>query len=297
MKEKSWLLDFTLLGIVWGCSFIFIKLGLEFLTPTGVVFGRVALGAITLLIIAKQRGIKLPKERDSWFYLWIVSLLLNVIPGYLFSLAEVHVTSVLAGIINACTPFAALIFILLLSKDEKPKNYQILGLLIGALGVAIVLGIWNGFGSNSISSVIALFGAISCYGLAYPFIRRFLSPKKLTPESMAAAQLTTGAITLTPFFIYHGITSYHPSTNAILGMLALGIFGSGVAYIWNFRIVAVAGSAIASSVTYLTPVVAVIVGWLFLGEKISWKEPVGALVVVFGAALAQGRFIRRKETA
>jgi drug/metabolite transporter (DMT)-like permease len=80
-------------------------------------------------------------------------------------------------------------------------------------------------------------------------------------------------------------------------MLALGIFGSGVAYIWNFRIVAVAGSAIASSVTYLTPVVAVIVGWLFLGEKISWKEPVGALVVVFGAALAQGRFIRRKETA
>jgi drug/metabolite transporter (DMT)-like permease len=297
MKEKSWLFDFILLGIVWGCSFIFIKLGLEFLTPTGVVFGRVALGAITLLIIAKQRGISLPKERDSWFYLWIVSLLLNVIPGYLFSLAEVHVTSVLAGIINACTPFATLIFILILSRDEKPKSYQIAGLLTGAVGVAIVLGVWNGFGSNSISAVFALFGAITCYGMSYPIIRRFLTPKKLKPESMAAAQLTTGAITLTPFFIYHGITSYHPSINATLGMLALGIFGSGVAYIWNFRIVEVAGSAIASSVTYLTPVVAVIVGWLFLGEKISWKEPIGALVVVFGAALAQGRFKRPQVTA
>lgn len=297
MKEKSWLFDFILLGIVWGCSFIFIKLGLEFLTPTGVVFGRVALGAVTLLIIAKQRGIALPKEKVTWFLLWIVSLLLNVIPGYLFSLAEVHVTSVLAGIINACTPFATLIFILLLSRDEKPKGYQISGLLTGAIGVAIVLGVWNGFGSNSLSAIFALFGAITCYGMSYPIIRRFLTPKKLKPESMAAAQLTTGAITLTPFFIYHGITSYHPSINAVLGMLALGIFGSGVAYIWNFRIVEIAGSAIASSVTYLTPVVAVIVGWLFLGEKISWKEPTGALVVVFGAALAQGRFNRPKGTA
>jgi drug/metabolite transporter (DMT)-like permease len=297
MKEKSWLFDFILLGIVWGCSFIFIKLGLEFLTPTGVVFGRVALGAITLLIIAKQRGITLPKDKETWFLLWVVSLLLNVIPGYLFSLAEVHVTSVLAGIINACTPFATLIFILLLSRDEKPKSYQIAGLLTGAAGVAIVLGVWNGFGSNSLSAIFALFGAITCYGMSYPIIRRFLTPKKLKPESMAAAQLTTGAITLTPFFIYHGITSYHPSSNAALGMLALGIFGSGVAYIWNFRIVEIAGSAIASSVTYLTPVVAVIVGWLFLGEKISWKEPIGALIVVFGAALAQGRFNRPKVTA
>ena len=297
MKQKSWLFDFILLGIVWGCSFIFIKLGLEFLTPSGVAFGRVALGAITLLIIAKRRSISLPNERRTWFFLWIVSLLLNVIPGFLFALAEVHVTSVLAGIINACTPFTTLIFILILSTEEKPKAYQILGLLTGALGVGIVLGIWNGFGRNSTAGIIALFGAVTCYGLSFPIIRKHLTPLKLKPESMAAAQLTTGAITLTPFFIYHGINTYNARIPALLGMLALGIFGSGVAYIWNFRIVAQAGSAIASSVTYLTPVVAVFVGWLFLGEKISWKEPVGALVVVFGAALAQGRFKREKGLA
>ena len=297
MKQKSWFFDFILLGIVWGCSFIFIKLGLEFLTPAGVVFGRVALGAVTLLLIAKQRKIALPKERKTWFYLWIISLLLNVIPGFLFSLAEVHVTSVLAGIINACTPFATLIFMLLLSSDEKPKTFQIAGLLIGAIGVGVVLGIWNGFGSNSTSGIIALFAAISCYGLAYPIIRKYLTPLQLKPESMAAAQLTSGAITLTPFFLFHGINSYNPRAVAILAMLALGIFGSGFAYIWNFRIVAQAGSAVASSVTYLTPVVAVFVGWLFLGEKISWKEPIGALIVVFGAALAQGRFKKRNQLA
>lgn len=297
MKQKSWVFDFILLGIVWGCSFIFIKLGLEFLTPAGVAFGRVSLGAISLLIIAKRRKIALPKGRNTWFILWIVSLLLNVIPGFLFAYAEVRVTSVLAGIINACTPLTTLIFILILSRDEKPKLYQIAGLLAGGIGVGVVLGIWNGFGSNSGIGVIALFAAVTCYGLSFPIIRRYLTPLNLKPESLAAGQLTTGAITLTPFFIFHGINTYEFRSAALLGMLALGIFGSGVAYIWNFRIVAQAGSAIASSVTYLTPVVAVFVGWLFLGEKISAREPIGALIVIFGAALAQGRFKKKKALA
>ena len=297
MKQKSWLFDFVLLGIVWGCSFIFIKLGLEFLTPAGVAFGRVFLGATTLLLIARVKNISLPKGLRTWFFLWVVSLLLNVIPGFLFAYAETKVTSILAGIINACTPFATLIFIFLLSKDEKPKPFQIQGLLIGALGVGVVLGIWSGLGSGSTSGVIALFFAISCYGLSFPIIKRFLTPLNLKPESLAAGQLTSGAITLLPFFIIHGINKYDARPIAYAGMLALGIFGSGVAYIWNFRIVAAAGSAIASSVTYLTPVVAVLVGWIFLGEKITWNEPIGALIVIFGAALAQGRFKSSKQLA
>ena len=78
-------------------------------------------------------------------------------------------------------------------------------------------------------------------------------------------------------------------------MLALGILGSGIAYIWNFSIIAAAGSSIASSVTYLTPVVAIIVGWVFLGEVLSWYEPVGALIVIIGAAISQGRFNRKVQ--
>ena len=100
MKQKSWLPIYLALGLVWGCSFIFIKLGLEFLTPVGVAFGRCSLGSITLLIIVRIRGLKLPTEKSTWFALWVVSLLLNVIPGFLFAFAEVRVTSVLAGKIN-----------------------------------------------------------------------------------------------------------------------------------------------------------------------------------------------------
>ncbi len=75
----------------------------------------------------------------------------------------------------------------------------------------------------------------------------------------------------------------------VLSMIALGVFGSGFAYLWNFKVMQIAGSAIASSVTYLTPVVAVIVGIIFLNEGITWNEPVGALVVLLGAAIAQER--------
>jgi drug/metabolite transporter (DMT)-like permease len=75
-------------------------------------------------------------------------------------------------------------------------------------------------------------------------------------------------------------------------MLCLGVFGSGFAYIWNFYITAEAGSAIASTVTYLTPVVAVVIGWLYLGEDVFWNEIVGALIVILGALISQGRLNR-----
>jgi drug/metabolite transporter (DMT)-like permease len=112
-KKTSWVTLYIALGIVWGCSFIFIKLGLEFLTPIGVAFGRVSLGALTLVLWARFKGIALPKGRIMWLHLWVVALLLNVIPGILFAVAETEVTSILAGIINAVTPLMTLLAIMI----------------------------------------------------------------------------------------------------------------------------------------------------------------------------------------
>lgn len=296
MKQKSWLPIYLALGLVWGCSFIFIKLGLEFLTPVGVAFGRCALGAMTLLLIAKVRGISLPTERRTWFILWIVSLLLNVFPGILFAFAEERVTTILAGIINACTPLSTLIFILFVFRSEKISRHQIFGLIIGGIGVLTVLGIWKGIGANSAVGAIALLVAITCYGLSFPIIKKYLTPLNLKAEALAASQVTAATITLLPFYLINGITKAEYKTGPILAMIALGVFGSGLAYIWTFQIVERAGSSVASSVTYLTPVVAVFVGWLFLGEHISWHEPVGGVIVLLGAATSQGRF-NKKITA
>lgn len=293
--RKSWLPAYLALGLVWGCSFIFIKLGLEFLTPFGVAFGRCALGAITLLIVVRIKKIKLPSDQRVWFKLWVVAMLLNVIPGILFAYAEVHVTSVLAGIINASTPLATLVVMLIAFREEKLKLEQIQGLIIGGLGVLVVLGVWQGIGDNQLNGVIALLVAVTCYGISFPYSKRNIIPLGLKPESAAATQLVTASITLLPFYLFDGISNDYYRLNNVLAMVALGVLGSGFAYIWNFSIIQAAGSSIASTVTYLTPVVAVFVGWLFLGEEIAWHEPAGALLVILGAAISQGRFRRKVQ--
>ena len=290
--RKSWLPAYLALGTVWGCSFIFIELGLEFLTPFGVTFTRCALGAITLLIILKIRKAKLPTQKSTWRKLWVVAMLLNVVPGVLFAFAQQYITSVLAGIINATTPLMTLVFILLLFREEKLKPEQIIGLLVGALGVMTVVGVWKELGDNQLIGVIALLLAVSCYGASYPYSTRNVVPLGLRPEALATGQLIMATLTLLPLFIFNGVLGNAPRIESAIAMLLLGVFGSGFAYIWNFYITASAGSAIASTVTYLTPVVAVVIGWLYLGEEVFWHEIIGALIVITGALISQGRLNR-----
>ncbi len=290
--KKSWLPAYLALGLVWGCSFIFIELGLVFLSPFGVTFVRCALGAITLLIFAKARKVELPKGKSIWKKLWVVAMLLNVVPGVLFAFAQQYITSALAGIINATTPLMTLIFMLLIFREEKIKREQVYGLLIGALGVMTVMGVWKELGGNQLIGIIALLIAVSCYGASYPYSTRNVIPLGLKPEALATGQLLMASVTLLPLFIFDGFSSNNYESRSIIAMLCLGIFGSGFAYIWNFSVTAAAGSAIGSTVTYITPVVAVIVGWLYLNEEIAWHEPVGALVVIIGALLSQGRLNR-----
>ncbi len=290
--KKSWLPAYLALGLVWGCSFIFIELGLVFLSPFGVTFVRCALGAITLMIFAKARKVELPKGKSIWRKLWVVAMLLNVVPGVLFAFAQQYITSALAGIINAITPLMTLIFMLLIFREEKIKREQVYGLLIGALGVVTVMGVWKELGGNQLIGIIALLIAVSCYGASYPYSTRNVIPLGLKPEALATGQLLMATMTLLPLFIFDGFSSNNYESRSIIAMLCLGIFGSGFAYIWNFSVTAAAGSAIGSTVTYITPVVAVIVGWLYLNEEIVWHEPVGALVVIIGALLSQGRLNR-----
>jgi len=296
LKQKSWVPAYIALGTVWGCSFIFIKQGLEFLTPFGVAFGRCALGALSLIIVLKVRRQKYPRARSTWLKLWIVSLLLNVFPGILFAYAEVHVTSILAGIINATTPLMTLIVMLTVFREEKVLPHQVIGLIVGAIGVLSVLGIWRGVGHNSWIAILALLAAVTCYGISFPFTRRYVLPLGLRTDVMATTQITAAAITLLPLYLFNGIAKDEYRLGPVLSMIGLGVLGTGYAYIWNFSIISAAGSSIASSVTYLTPVVAVFVGWIFLGESITWNQPAGGALVVLGAAISQGRF-KKKLTA
>jgi drug/metabolite transporter (DMT)-like permease len=182
-----------------------------------------------------------------------------------------------------------LMAILLVNREERPKFTQIFGLLLGFFGVLVVLGAWNGLGDNPWWAVAILLLAVTCYGFSFPYTRRFVLPLGLRTEAIVSQQLILASFTLLPLYLIDGVAKDEYRIGPVLSMIALGVFGSGFAYLWNFKVMQIAGSAIASSVTYLTPVVAVIVGIIFLGEKITWNEPAGALVVLLGAAIAQER--------
>jgi len=296
MKKAGWIPAYLALGFVWGCSFLFIEKGLTFLTPSGVAFVRFALGALTLVILLKLKRLHLPKDLRIWFKLWIVSLLLNSIPGVLFATAQEDVTSILAGLINATTPLMTLLVMLAAFKEEKVTFNQKFGLIVGATGILTVFGVWNGLGNNSTTAVLMLLLAVLCYGISYPYTKRTIIPLQLPSEVLATTQLILATLTLLPLYILSGSRDDEIRLVPVLAMLLLGVFGSGFAYIWNFKIIKEAGSTIASTVTYITPIIAIFAGLIFLSEPLTWNEPIGGIVVLIGAAIVQNKLVifRRK---
>ncbi len=294
-----WQVSFVLLAAIWGCSFWWIKLGLTFLAPAQVAFARTALGALALgVILVMSRG-HLPRARRTWRDLLVVGLLMNAIPATLFAYGETQVSSVLAGIINATTPLTTLTVVLLAYREESVTTERIAGLAVGFIGVLVVIGVWDGLGASDLLGIAACAAAVTCYGIAYPYTRRHLASLPEGPIAMATGQVALGALVLLPFAALATGPGTSPSPDALLGMLGLGVLGSGVAFALSYRIVAAAGSTTASTVTYLTPVVAVVVGTVFLSEQLTWHEPVGAAVVLLGVAISQGRLrpSRRRAVA
>jgi drug/metabolite transporter (DMT)-like permease len=288
-KTTSWIYKFLFLGTIWGSSFLFISYGLDILTPTGIAFWRSMIGALTLLVTLLVLRIKFVRGWSTWFKLWIAGLFMSAMPAVLFGFAQQHVTSALAAIINASTPIFTVLAILVAFRAEKPKATVLVGLGVGLIGVFIVLGIWNGFGENDPLAIGALILAVTCYGIGSPFLRKYVEPLNLKPEAAVFGQVSTSALTLLPFYASGALIVGPLNFNSIASLLALGILGTGLAYVLYYRLLAQVGSAIGSAVTYMSPIVGVILGLLVLGEQITWNEPIGAAVVLFGAAVAQGR--------
>lgn len=288
-KSASWLPGFILLGIVWGASFLFIKWGLLTLSPVGVAFGRCIVGALTLLAYLAIAKTSLPKKAIEWFHIAVVAFFLNALPSYLFAIGETHVSSVMAGLLNATTPLMTVLVISFGYREQKVNRDQMIGVLVGFLGIALVTGAFSGLHGNDIKGFAALLGATLCYGISMPYSKKHVSGLPYSASALAATQVTCAAAMLLPFTAFsHPVT--HPwATKSILGMLILGAIGTGFAYIWNFRNIRLAGSAIASTVTYITPVVATILGILFLSEKARLTQLFGATLVLLSAALVQKR--------
>lgn len=284
-----WLEQYVLLSAIWGTSFLFIKVADRQLSPLQVVLARVALGAAAVGAVLLLRRERLPSEARTWGHLAFLAVVSNAVPFSLIAYGETHISSVLAGLWNATTPLFTLLIALALLPEERPTRRRVGGLLLGFAGVAIVLGPWSGLGGPSLEGSLAVAGASACYGLSFVYIRRYVTAQPDARVSLVAGQLICATVIMTAATLL--FTSAPPRLGAgpVLSVVALGALGTGVAYVLNYSIVDRAGATIASTVTYLIPLFATVCGVAFLGEGLSWNEPVGALVVLCGVALSQRR--------
>lgn len=291
MRVRShWIWLFIPMALIWGSSFLFTELSLQLTTFFGVAFWRTLLGALAMIVLAWIMKLKFPNTWKQWGHLWVAGLFMSAIPFSLFSFAQQSTTSTLAAIIGAGTPIFTLLAILTVYRTEKVTIVATLGLLIGMVGVGITLGVWNGFGENDPLAIGALVLATISYGLGAPYIRKFITPMNLPGVTAAGVQVLTSAITLLPLYVFTGpLFVAEPRLETVSALLALGVLGSGYAYRLFHGVIASAGSAVASMVTFTNPMIAAIWGIILINEELHWYEPVGAVVIIVGAYLAQRR--------
>jgi drug/metabolite transporter (DMT)-like permease len=288
---------FVLLALVWGASFLLIKVGDGGLSPAQVVFARLGFGALALGIVVAVTRTSLPRDWRTWGHLAVLAVTLCVLPFLLFAVAEQHVSSGLASILNATTPLMTMLVTVLALRQEKLTATRVSGLLLGFLGVVTLTGPWQNSGGGSVLAELACLGATLCYGIGFTYLRRFITPRGLPPVSVGFCQVLVGTVLVALTLPWTRLPAPHLSVSIVLSMIVLGAAGTGIAYVWNTQIVAAWGAVNGAAVTYLTPIVGVVLGIAVLHEPLRWNEPVGAVLVILGVLAAHGRLTRLFQRA
>ena len=290
----DWRPRFALLALIWGSSFLSIKVAVDVLAPVDVAFGRVSLGAAVLVIALAARRQALPRGRAVWGHLFVIALFGNSIPFLLLAEGETRISSVLAGIWNATTPLLTLVVATFMLPDERPTPRRVAGLLAGFAGVLVVLGPWRSVGGGELAGQLMCLGAAACYGIAFPYTRRFVAGRPDSGMALSAGQLMWSAAQLGVATAFIGGSPKPIEIDTVAAMLALGVLGTGFAYILNYAVVRLAGATTASTVTYLVPLVSTALGIAILGEHLVWNQPAGAAVVLASVAYSEGLIGRRR---
>ncbi|MEU8788468.1 DMT family transporter [Streptomyces sp. NPDC048643] len=285
----DWRIRFGVLSLIWGFSFLLIKVGTDGYAPFQVTFGRLLFGSAVLVAAMAVKRERLPRGARTWGHLAVAALLLNALPFSLFAYSELTIPSTLAGICNATSPLWGMALSLVALSEDRPTRLRVAGLGIGFLGVLTVLGVWQGFhGLDATGTAMALLASLS-YPVGWIYVRRTLAGTGASHLSMTGAQLllATGQLAVvTPLFTT--LPSRFPLV-PLLAVVALGALGTGLAIFLQYGIVAEVGPTTAQMVTYFIPVIAAAAGVAILGESLAWSTPVGAVIVLAGAALTQAK--------
>jgi drug/metabolite transporter (DMT)-like permease len=274
---------FGLLSLIWGSSYLFIRIDVKQLAPVSVVFLRLTIGAIVIGAITAIRRIPIGITPRSLGLLAIQGTINTTIPFVLISVGEVTVPSGIAAVLNATTSLFTLIIAAFLLRDERLSTRKAVGAVIGFAGVIVLVGL-NPFSKTASAHVggegLILLSSVS-YAMGAVFVRkvlRGLPSMTVAFWAVVCAATETGILSLR----FGNIPWAHLHADTILGFAWLGVFGSGIAYILAYFLISSWGASRMTMVTFVMPVVALLLGSLVLGERLGWQVFAGSVLILGG---------------
>ena len=291
MNNKTWLLV-ILLGFIWGSSFLFTEILLNYINPVLIVFFRVSLASIILIIyVFFFTNLEFNFSKEILLTFFTMGLLNNVIPFLLIAFAQETITGGLASILNANTSFFTIFLASLFLKDEKLTNYRLLGIIIGIIGVVVIVGFENlsQFKNFNFGIVLMLFSCLS-YSFAGIFAKIKLT--NIHPTISATAMLSMSTIILFPFIIIYNANELININSSVLYYSCMFAFICSVlAYFLYFKILETNGAGNLLICTIIIPPSSILLNAFFINEIIKIYELIGLMIITTGLIILDGRII------
>lgn len=294
MTSRQWAL-LGGLAVLWGASFFFSKVALAELPPFTLVLGRFGLAALALLVAARVSGHRMPRSPQLWAGFLVLGALNSFIPFGLIAWGQVQLTSGLASILNATTPlFTALVAHVW--GDERLTGNRVAGVLVGFAGVCVLIGpgALANLGAHTLAE-LAILGAAVSYAFAGSYGRRF---RALPPVVAVAGMMTTASALALPVALVMDrpwtLSVGAPTWGALLG---LSLLSTALGFVIYFRLLSTAGATNVMLVTLLMPVIALLLGWLLLGEPVTGTALAGMALIVCGLLAIDARLLPRRDLA
>lgn len=287
----------AIIAAVWGSSYLFIKVAVEEVEPTAMMFFRLVLASAVLLpVLAWRVGGRaaVSQMRHLGWKAWAIGFLNAAFPFTLIAWGEKHVDSGVAAIANASVPIFVVILAFWFNPSERVRGLRLAGILVGLAGVAVLAGLHPEGGWWPIAGTLAIVVASLSYAAANHFVQHNFS--QTMPVLVTTASSVMGAVILLPFAAFQRPEEM-PSWKAIGSIFILGVLGTAFALLLFYRLLTSYGAARASLVTYLLPPVALIYGVLILDEQITLNAALGFVLILAGVALGSGAALRRRRRA
>jgi drug/metabolite transporter (DMT)-like permease len=292
MNRSDWLI-LGGLALIWGGAFFFIAVAVRHVPPLTYVWLRLTIAAAAMWLFVRARGQGVGLPREVWGSIFLLALLNNAIPFALFGWGQTHIASGLASILNATTPIWGVVVAHFLTHDERMTPRKIAGVLLGFGGVATMIGpsLLSNLGSSALAQLACVTASLS-YAIAAVWARRFRR-MGVSPLSVTTGQLTAGAIMMLPvsMIVDRPWTHAFPPLTAWGAIIALALLCTAFGYVLYFRLIETSGATNALLVTLLVPPVAILLGAMFLGEKLAPQDFAGLGLIALGLAAIDGRLI------